>query len=118
MGPDRPVMQMTPEVARRLALQPWRLPTALRGVRAALSYLKGTMHYVAYWGRWTVDGDEVVHHVVGALVQDWVGTELRRTASFDESGGRLTLTAPPAEDGTIHVLEWVRGSLGEVPAGP
>lgn len=52
---------------------------------------------LVYSGRYTVMGDEVLHHVEMSLYPNWVGTTQRRRAEFQD--GRLTLTAR-LEDGT------------------
>lgn len=46
--------------------------------------------YLAYAGRWRLDGDAVVHAVDFALTPDLVGAENRRTARLID--GRLHLT--------------------------
>ena len=47
---------------------------------------------VAYGGRWTIRGNEVVHDVEQSLFPNWTGSSLART--FQRDGDRLTLTAP------------------------
>jgi len=64
----------------------------------------------AYAGRYTVDGDKVVHHVEVASVQNFVGTDLVRTIVKLE-GKRVTLrTAPFPRGGQIvnEELVWER----------
>ena len=46
----------------------------------------------AYGGRYSVDGDRVIHHVEVASVQNWVGADLVRT--FELGEGRLCLRTP------------------------
>lgn len=45
---------------------------------------------VAYSGRWTLRGNEVVHDVEQSLFPNWAGGALTRAFQFD--GRRLTLT--------------------------
>lgn len=46
--------------------------------------------YMAYAGRWRLDGDTVVHDVHFALTPELVGRQNRRSARFE--GGRLHLS--------------------------
>lgn len=52
--------------------------------------------YVSYGGRWTLRGDEVVHHVAFCLLPNWVGTDLVRTVSWQ--GDDLVLSTAPELD--------------------
>jgi hypothetical protein len=52
--------------------------------------------YVSYGGRWSVRGDEVVHHVEFCLLPNWVGTDLVRTVSWQ--GEDLVLSTAPESD--------------------
>lgn len=64
--------------------------------------------YFHYAGPWRIEGEEVVHQVTMSLNPDMTGTEQRRLAVFDGSGG-LTLSAhEPLKDGTSrhHILQW------------
>lgn len=71
--------------------------------------------YLAYSGRWRLDGTRVIHAVELSLYPAWVGTELVRTVSF--VGDRLVLSALPDPD-DAHVgsrrvaqhLRWRRNS--------
>lgn len=47
--------------------------------------------FMAYWGRFDIHGDEVVHRVEGSLFPNWTGGEQRRKAKLD--GNKLYLTA-------------------------
>jgi Lipocalin-like domain len=49
--------------------------------------------FVAYAGRYSFYGDQVVHHVELSLFPNWVGTDQQRTV--DLAGDRLTLSASP-----------------------
>jgi hypothetical protein len=50
--------------------------------------------YTAYYGTYSVNPDEqtIVHHIEGALLPNWVGTDQRRHFEFD--GKVLTLQGP------------------------
>jgi len=48
--------------------------------------------YVSYAGRYTVQGDAVVHHIEVSLFPNWVGVSQERVFSFE--GSRLTLSTP------------------------
>ena len=64
----------------------------------------------AYAGRYTVDGDKVVHHVEVASIQNFVGTDMVRTLVKLE-GKRVTLrTAPFPRGGQLvnEELVWER----------
>ena len=68
--------------------------------------------YIAYFGTYSVDESTraVTHHVVGASFPNWVGVDLVRLYTFDESG-RLRLATPPIEMGgrsLEYVLLWER----------
>jgi hypothetical protein len=52
---------------------------------------------VSYTGRYTIEGNKVVHHVDVAWNEAWIGTDLVR--SFTISGDRLTITTTPTKYG-------------------
>lgn len=65
--------------------------------------------YIAYAGRWTVDGATVSHEVELALHDDWIGTTMARTFHLD--GTTLVLEPPSTtRDGVeFHsALTWSR----------
>lgn len=65
--------------------------------------------YVAYWGRYAVAGDRIIHYVDTSLVPGWAGVEQVRY--FSLSGDVLELRTPPMQvAGTITVseLRWQR----------
>jgi hypothetical protein len=65
--------------------------------------------YVAYWGRYTVAGDRIVHHVDTSLVPGWAGVEQVRY--FSLWGDVLVLRTPPLQvAGAVMVseLRWRR----------
>lgn len=67
--------------------------------------------FIAYGGRYQVDGDTVRHHVEMSLFPNWVGTVQRRRWELDANGSRLTLISPPVTVGgttLIQRLTWER----------
>lgn len=64
--------------------------------------------YFHYAGPWRIEGEEMLHAVTMSLNPDMTGTEQRRRAVFDGTGG-LTLSARERlKDGTSrhHILQW------------
>jgi hypothetical protein len=51
--------------------------------------------FIAYGGRYAIDGSTVVHPVEVSLFPNWVGTTQRRHWALDADGDRLTLVSPP-----------------------
>ena len=49
--------------------------------------------FAAYAGRYTVEGNKVVHHVIGSWRPDWVGTDLVRF--FEINGNKLSIKTAP-----------------------
>jgi len=67
--------------------------------------------FIAYGGRFTIEGDLVTHHVETSLFPNWVGTEQRRQWTLDAAPEVLTLTSPPLAVGgvtRVQRLTWVR----------
>ena len=67
--------------------------------------------FIAYGGRFEVDGDQVTHHVELSQFPNWVGTAQRRRWELDDAGRRLTLTSPPVTLGgatRMQRLTWER----------
>lgn len=67
--------------------------------------------FIAYGGRYEVDGETVTHHVETSLFPNWIGTHQRRRWSLDADGRMLTLTSPPLVLGgatRIQRLVWER----------
>jgi Lipocalin-like domain len=56
----------------------------------------GERHITCYGARWTLDGDNVVHHVDIGTREGRSGTQQVRRFSFE--GDRLTLTPPLSSD--------------------
>jgi hypothetical protein len=67
--------------------------------------------YIAYSGRFHVEGDEVVHEVTMSLYPNWVGTAQRRRVELSADGEGLALSSDPfvvrGRLGT-HRLTWER----------
>jgi Lipocalin-like domain len=77
---------------------------ALRLARRA-----GRRDYIAYTGRYTVEGDTVTHHVETSLFPNWVGRPETRYYKFE--GNTLTLRTSPIRSGrhtVIAQLVWER----------
>ena len=67
--------------------------------------------FIAYGGRYAIDGDTVTHHVETSLFPNWIGTEQQRRWSLDASGRQLTITSPPqvlGGESRIQRLTWER----------
>jgi hypothetical protein len=60
--------------------------------------------FVAYAGRYTLNGDKIIHHAEISSIQDWVDTDLIRSVKFE--GERIVLVSPPiAADGQMQTFE-------------
>ncbi|HTV05666.1 MAG TPA: lipocalin-like domain-containing protein [Acidobacteriaceae bacterium] len=57
--------------------------------------------YIAYTGRYTVEGDTITHHVEASLFPNWVGRSELRHYKFE--GDTLTLRTGPVRSG-IHTI--------------
>jgi Lipocalin-like domain len=65
--------------------------------------------FFAYAGRYTLEGDKVIHHVEISSIQNYVGKDLMRRVLFE--GDRIILVTPPTPvNGKIQILEltWQR----------
>jgi hypothetical protein len=65
--------------------------------------------YVAYWGRYEITGDRIIHRVDTSLIPAWTGVEQVRYFSF--SGDVLVLRTPPiliAGATVVSELRWRR----------
>jgi hypothetical protein len=77
-------------------------------------WAEAAMSYVAYTGRYQVEGDRVSHFVDASLYPNWTGTTLLRWASLVEREGEtllLLVTAPPGppdKDALVSHLLWRR----------
>jgi Lipocalin-like domain len=69
--------------------------------------------FLAYAGRYTLDGDNVTHLVEISSIQNYVGKDLLRTVKFQ--GEQIILVTPPTRvNGKIQILEliWQRLPVG------
>lgn len=69
--------------------------------------------FLAYAGRYALNGDHVTHHVEISSIQSYVGKDLVRTVKFQ--GEQIILVTPPTRvNGKIQTLEliWERLSVG------
>ena len=67
--------------------------------------------FIAYGGRYRIDGDTVIHTVETSLFPNWIGTEQRRRWSLSDDGRTLTLVSPPLVLGgatRVQRLVWER----------
>lgn len=67
--------------------------------------------FIAYGGRYEVEGETVRHDVETSLFPNWIGTVQRRRWELAENGRLLTLTSPPLSlGGAVRVqrLTWER----------
>ena len=65
--------------------------------------------YVSYCGRYSVEGDVVIHDIEVSLFPNWVGERQERFFEFD--GNQLTLSTPLQLVGGLSLsshLVWVR----------
>jgi Lipocalin-like domain len=51
--------------------------------------------FIAYSGTFTIDGDDVVHHVEMGLDPAWIGTQQRRHVELSDDGRTLILSTDP-----------------------
>jgi hypothetical protein len=69
--------------------------------------------FLAYAGRYTLNGDKVSHHIEISSIQNFVGKDLVRTVKF--KGDQIILTTPPTPvNGKIQIIEliWQRLPTG------
>jgi hypothetical protein len=103
MATDRPAMP-----TRTLSAA----PPSLRAAAAS--------GFVTYAGSYTVDGEDVIHHVEVSLLPNYVGNDERRHVDWVETdnGLDLELTTPPTDtDGgrkVVERLQWSRISGGDI----
>jgi hypothetical protein len=67
--------------------------------------------FMAYSGRFRVEGGDVVHTVELSMYPDWVGTEQRRHVRLDDDRLGLNLSTDPLPAGGTtmrHRLDWER----------
>jgi len=62
--------------------------------------------FLAYAGRYTLEGDKVIHHVEISSIENYVKRDLARGIKFE--GDRITLTTPPMSvNGKIQTIELI-----------
>jgi hypothetical protein len=92
------------------------------GERKPLSVGGGTVEeqaeafktFLAYAGRYTLNGDKVIHHVEISSIQNYVDKDLIRSVKFQ--GDQIVLMTPPTRvNGKVQTIEltWQRLPLGE-----
>lgn len=70
--------------------------------------------YLSYTGAYSMDGDDVLHHIELSLMPNWVGQTERRHIEWapSENGSELVLSTPPTRtDGgrtAVNRLRWRR----------
>lgn len=69
--------------------------------------------FLAYAGRYTLNGDKVIHHIEISSIQNYVGKDLVRSVKFQ--GDQIVLLTPPTPvNGKIQTVELIWQRL---PAG-
>ena len=63
----------------------------------------------SYGGTYSIDGNEITHHVDVSWNESWTGTEQKRIARFE--GNRVYLSTPPSLDPitgtmTVRTMTW------------
>jgi hypothetical protein len=62
--------------------------------------------FLAYAGRYTLNGEKVTHHIELSSIQNYVGKNLARSVKFQDD--QLTLVTPPTPvNGKVQVVELV-----------
>jgi len=62
--------------------------------------------FFAYAGRYTFNGDQIIHHVEISSIQNYVKRDLVRHVKFE--GDRITLVTPPTPvNGAIQTVELI-----------
>jgi hypothetical protein len=90
---------------RQIFLKPWLLINAWKYLKATLRYLNASANYVSYSGKYSLEGDKIIHHVEISLIPDWTGTDLVRTCKMLDN--QLLLITPPLGDDPQY-LTWER----------
>lgn len=97
--------------AHRAPLHAGRLETAHRAEAEAKAQAFDS--YLSYGGTWTLEGDEVVHHVTHALMPELVGQHNRRRVDVEalDATGALVLSyqlTPRSGITRTYRLRWAR----------
>jgi hypothetical protein len=61
---------------------------------------------VGFWGRWSVEGTNLVLAIEGSTYPNWVGQKQERVLKV--VGDELSYTTPPAKSGGTTTLAWKR----------
>lgn len=61
---------------------------------------------VGFWGRWSVEGTNIVLAIEGSTYPNWVGQKQERVLKV--VGDELSYTTPPAKSGGTTTLVWKR----------
>jgi hypothetical protein len=88
-----------------------RKPAGSKATSAEVEALFRSM--TSYGGTYTIDGNEITHHVDVSWNESWTGTEQKRIARFN--GNRVYLSTPPSLDpitGTTSVRTMTWEKLG------
>ncbi len=88
-----------------------RKPLSMRGTIEEQAEAFKT--FLAYSGRYSVNGHSVIHRIEISSIQNFVGKDLVRDLKFE--GDRITLVTPPTMvNGTVQTVEltWERLPLG------
>lgn len=88
-----------------------RKPAGPKATSAEVEALFRSM--TSYGGTYTIDGNEITHHVDVSWNQSWTGTDQKRIARFE--GNRVYLSTPPSLDpitGTMSVRTMTWEKLG------
>jgi len=90
------------------ARTPWSAASARQA--SVESRATAANEYLAYCGRWRLEGDIVEHRIEGSLNPSLIGTRQLRRARLE--GDRLLLTADESDAASgaarRHVIEWCR----------
>ena len=95
---------------------PWQTPDPLTGDASDRAAAYST--YLAYWGRYEVRSDAVVHLIDDSLFPSWSGAEQARPFTHDVQDDRevLVLHTPPVTQpegpATSNELTWSRPRSG------
>jgi hypothetical protein len=66
--------------------------------------------YLSYAGRWSLDGNKVIHHTEHALNENWVGMD--RPREIDFQGDRMVLNGPAGDGVSQATIIWQREPRG------
>ena len=62
--------------------------------------------FLGYAGRYSVEGNQIVHHVEISSIQNYVGRDMVRTVKID--GDRIVLRTPPTPvNGKVQTVELI-----------